>query len=567
MTPASSPAPAASPPPSPAPASGPPPRRPPPSAPTTRPTCSTPPGRPAPPRASWSPTAAPTPTARTPSSCSPPPPPTGSRRSPTPPSTPPSSTPSPPCWPAPPSSARRARRSPTRTPSPPCSATSTSPCPTCPPPSSPCPPGQHAPPPIGTALPDHRAYVLDARLRPAPPGVPGQLYIAGAGLAHGYLNRPALTAERFPADPFADTPGERMYATGDLVRRRPDGILDYLGRTDRQVKLRGQRVELGEIEHALTQHPAIAQAVVQVHGNAQLTAYLITRPGTPDPEPAALREHLADRLPTYMIPARYLTLPELPLTPNGKIDTARLPDPAPQAADYQPPHTPTQHWLAAEWASLLGIDRAGTSDNFFELGGNSLHATQLIARIADHHHIQLNPRQLFTSPVLEHLATLIDHAISQRDGEPAGTTTGTLTSADSDAGLVAFRSAGTRPPLFLVHPVGGSVTCYAQLAQALGDDQPVYAIEDPALRGEPSPEDLAVRAGRYVEQIRTQQPDGPYLVGGWSVGGLIAHEMARQLAQTGADVALFALDTDTPPERRIPTDLEVLAEFVIDLAG
>ena len=422
------------------------------------------------------------------------------------------------------------------------------------------------PVPIGHPIANHRAYVLDACLRPAPIGVPGQLFIAGVGLAHGYLNRPALTAERFLADPFSDRPGERMYATGDLTRRRPNGILDYLGRTDRQVKLRGQRVELAEIEHALTQHPAVRQAAVTLHRGA-LAAYLVPRHGIGGIDQTALREFLADRLPTYMIPARLLTIAELPLTASGKLDTARLPDPTPQATGYLAPRTPTEQWLATAWADLLGTDRVSVHDSFFELGGNSLQATQLIARVADGLSVHLHPRRLFTHPVLQQLATLVDQTTSQRAGGQTGATTGALSGLGSEAGLVVFRSAGTRPPIFLVHPVGGSVACYVQLAQALGDGHPVYAIEDPALHGGQSTAGLAARAGRYIQQVRRQQPAGPYLVGGWSLGGLIAHEMARQLSGAGEDVTAFALDAGTPPEQRIPTDLEVAAEFVIDLAG
>ncbi len=357
-----------------------------------------------------------------------------------------------------------------------------------------------------------------------------------------------------------------MYATGDLARRRPDGTIDYLGRTDRQVKLRGQRAELGEIEHALTQHPAVRQAAVRLHRD-MLVAYLVPASSAGDIDQAALREYLADRLPIYMIPARYLTIGELPLTSSGKLDTAALPDPAPQATEYVAPRTPTEHWLAGAWAELLDADRIGIHDDMFELGGNSLHATQLIARIARHFPVHLHPRELFTHPVLEHLAALIDRAASDRGGEPDGLATGTLTGAASANGLVAFRSSGARTPLFLVHPVGGSVTCYAQLAQALGDDQPVYAIEDPALRGEPSADGLAGRASRYAELIRRHRHDGPYHIGGWSYGGWVAHETARQLASAGEDVAVFALDTATPPEPHIPSDLEVLANFVIDLAS
>ncbi|MGC5016855.1 amino acid adenylation domain-containing protein, partial [Streptosporangium sp. DT93] len=259
--------------------------------------------------------------------------------------------------------------------------------------------------PIGTVMPRHRAYVLNRRLRPVPVGVSGQLYIAGAGLAHGYLNRPGLTAQRFMADPYTDQPGQRMYATGDLVRRRPDGLLEFLGRTDRQIKLRGQRIELGEIEHTLTSHPAIRQCAVILRDDTYLAAYIV---GATDPDDSELHEYLARRLPTYMIPAVFVMLPELPLTRNGKLDITALPDPAPQISEHLPPRTDTERWLAATWQELLGVEQVGADDNFFTLGGNSLHATQLAARIREHLNINFDLRDLFTNPALAQLAARLD---------------------------------------------------------------------------------------------------------------------------------------------------------------
>jgi amino acid adenylation domain-containing protein len=262
--------------------------------------------------------------------------------------------------------------------------------------------------PIGRPIADSRTYVLDERLRPVPIGMAGQLFVAGTALAHGYLNRPALTAERFLPDPYTDLPGQRMYATGDLVRWRSDGLLEYLGRSDRQVKLRGQRIELGDIEHALAHHPKVRRCAVMLRDNAYLAAYLIGEPDHGDPDPTELRRYLADRLPTYMIPAALVTLPELPLTPNGKLDTARLPDPTPPTTEHTPPRTDTESWLATAWQNLLGVEQIGVGDNFFDLGGNSLHATQLVARIRDILNIHLNPRHLFSNPTLEQLASRLD---------------------------------------------------------------------------------------------------------------------------------------------------------------
>ncbi len=272
------------------------------------------------------------------------------------------------------------------------------------------------PPPIGRAMANQRAYVLDRQLRPAPIGVPGELFMAGAGLAHGYLGRPDLTAEKFLPDPYALSPGERMYATGDLARWRSDGNLEFLGRVDRQVKLRGLRVELGEVEHALATHPGVRQTTVVVKEpgtpQAHLIGYLVPEHGA-ELDPLAVRSHVTDRLPLHMVPAALLVIEELPLTATGKIDTARLPDPergsGPRSAALS---TPTQHDLAGIWQTLLSLDAGviGAQDSFFALGGNSLQVTQVISRVRDTFHVTLEPRTLFTHPVLEQLAAEIDQA-------------------------------------------------------------------------------------------------------------------------------------------------------------
>jgi nonribosomal peptide synthetase DhbF len=414
-----------------------------------------------------------------------------------------------------------------------------------------CPPTPlTTPPPIGAPMSNHRAYVLDAALRPAPVGVRGELYIAGIGVSHGYLNRPQLTAERFLPDPFAVQPGQRMYATGDIARRRPDGLLEYLGRADRQVQIRGQRVELGEIEHALSGCPGVRQCAVLLHRDT-LAAYVVG-----DTDPGQLREHLAAQLPTYMIPATFISLPALPLNPNGKLDIHALPDPEPLAATYTEPRTDTERWLATAWAELLGTDRIGAGDNFFGLGGNSLHGTQLIARIRDHLGIHLDPRHLFTSPILEQLATRLDEG---SEGDPVA----------GDGIVVTLQPHGTRPPLFFVHPVGGSVAQYVRLTRLLGEEQPFHALEDPGLHGQPLADELAERAKQYVAAIRRIQPEGPYQLGGWSLGGVLAFEMARQLAAGGADVAsVIALDSGLPEQADDPLPYaDIMAGFIRDVCG
>jgi len=407
------------------------------------------------------------------------------------------------------------------------------------------PPG---PTPIGTALPYHRAYVLDDRLRPQPPGIPGQLFIAGSGLAHGYLNRTALTAQFFLPDPYSPVPGERMYATGDLARWRSDGLIEFLGRRDRQVKLRGQRIELGDIEHALAGHPRVRQSVVLLHGS-RLAGYVVG-----DPDPDELRAYLAARLPLYMVPSALMVLPELPVTLNGKLDTARLPEPE-GAAPFLEARTDTERWLAEIWRDLLDADQIGALDSFFELGGNSLHTTRLTARISDRFEVQLHPRVLFANPVLEQLATRIDEARAGAD-------------ASADTGAVAFRTAGTRAPLILVHPAGGSVAPYAPLVPLLGADQPVYAIEDPGLQGGETAVDLPGQARRYAELVRSVHPDGPYLLGGWSFGGAVALEIARLLTEAGAEVeSVVMIDTMLPKTWGEESYRGLLQLFILDLAG
>ncbi|HZI03090.1 MAG TPA: amino acid adenylation domain-containing protein, partial [Archangium sp.] len=264
--------------------------------------------------------------------------------------------------------------------------------------------------PIGRPITNLRLHILDAHLRPVPMGVPGELYIGGIGLARGYYRRPDLTAERFVADPVSTEPGARLYKTGDLARYLPGGEIEYLGRTDFQVKLRGFRIELGEIEASLGQHPAVREVVVMARedmpGDKRLVAYLSARTGhTLDTD--ALRAHLAKELPEYMVPSAFVVLETLPLTPNGKADRKALPAPAALASGgraYAPPRTRTEELLCGLFARLLNVERVGIHDDFFQLGGHSLLATRLVARVQESLGVELSLRELFEAPTVARLA-------------------------------------------------------------------------------------------------------------------------------------------------------------------
>jgi acyl-coenzyme A synthetase/AMP-(fatty) acid ligase len=297
-------------------------------------------------------------------------------------------------------------------------------------------PGE-TPPPIGfPTRPNYQVYVLDSHLNPVPVGVTGELHIGGASVARGYLNRPGLTRQRFIPDPF--TPGQRLYKTGDLVKRRPDGAIMFLGRADGQVKVRGLRIELGEIEAALATHPGVAQAVAMVvtdhTGQQQLTAYVRPVPGGPAPAGGALRDHLARTLPGYMIPAYLITVGEFPLNSSGKVDRSALPAPAAQpdqAGGHVPPGTLIETLVADMYATLLGTRQVGATDSFFDLGGNSLSAMALVSMLDGELEVDVGAAGVFLAPTPRQLAALLrdEHGLDDEDigaggldglGEPTG---------------------------------------------------------------------------------------------------------------------------------------------------
>lgn len=398
-------------------------------------------------------------------------------------------------------------------------------------------------PQIGRPVSNMRAYVLDANLQPVPDGVTGELYLAGAGVARGYLGRESMTSEQFVADPFVPG-GSRMYRTGDLAQWQPDGELEFLGRLDDQVKLRGYRIELGEIAGALTREHTVADAAVIVHGHVdsvqKLTAYVVPAPGA-SPEPEDLRRVLAREVPEYMVPTHFVQLDELPLTANGKLDTASLPEPgASHTADAdgvrRSPRSPAEAVLCRLFADALGTSEIGIDDSFFELGGHSLMAAGLVVQIRETCGVKVTVRDLFAAPTVAALN-------ARMNGDTGG---------DSDflAVHLPLRTTGSLPPLFCLPPGSGFAWSYAGLLPHLDGDQPVYGIQSPRLTDpEYEPADLAAYAADLITVIRRTQSSGPYRLLGWSFGGNLAHEVAAQLQESGEEVEFLALLDSYPQEK------------------
>ena len=384
---------------------------------------------------------------------------------------------------------------------------------------------------IGRPIANTQIYILDSHLQPVPIGVPGELHIGGAGLARGYLNRPELTAAKFIPNPFSNESGSRLYKTGDQARYLEDGNIGFIGRIDNQVKIRGFRIELGEIEATLAQHPEVRSAVVTVReespGEKRLVAHIVTQT---EVELAQLRSFVKTKLPNYMMPSAFVLLDVMPLTPNGKVDRRALPAPdtenLSQNTNFIPPRTPVELQLSQIWSEVLNLSSVGVTDNFFDLGGHSLLAVRLMARIEQQLGIDLPLTTLFTEPTIESQATLLNSKSNTRSYSP----------------LVPIRTSGDLPPLFCVHPVGGNVLCYAELARHLGQNRPFYGLQSMGLSGEQKPlTTIEEMAATYIKALQEIQPNGPYYLTGWSMGGVVAWEMAQQLQEAGQEVALLAL--------------------------
>ncbi|MFE2056656.1 amino acid adenylation domain-containing protein [Streptomyces sp. NPDC059446] len=398
-----------------------------------------------------------------------------------------------------------------------------------------CVPDATGPVPIGRPVWNTRLYVLDAALQPCPPGVPGELHLAGRQLAEGYLNRPELTASRFVADPFG-SPAQRMYRTGDLAHWTEEGEVVYLGRTDDQVKLRGQRIELGEIETALTARDGVDASCALVRedrpGEQRLVGYI-----TGAADPVAVRASLAKELPEHMVPAAVVALDAFPLSPNGKLDRRALPAPVfGGGAGSRRPSDAREEALTRLFAQVLDVGRVGPDDAFFDLGGTSLLAVRLVARVREEFGAELTIGSLFASPTPAALAARL----------------GSTGPASEDALGVVLRLRGGegRTPLFAVHPAGGIAWCYAGLSARLGPEQPVYGIQARGLVGDEAlPLTLQEEAADYLAHIRAVQEHGPYRLLGWSVGGVLAHTVAVLLQEAGEEVELLALLDAFPAEQ------------------
>jgi amino acid adenylation domain-containing protein len=391
---------------------------------------------------------------------------------------------------------------------------------------------------IGRPVAGRRVYILDRRGQQVPAGVVGELHIGGPLLARGYVNQPELSRQRFVADPFAAPGGGRLYRTGDRARYLGDGRIEYVGREDQQVKIRGYRVELGEVEAALAQHPGVEEAVVVSQGESganELVAYVVPR--TAGPLAEELRSYLQDKLPAYLQPAVIAQLERLPRLATGKPDRRSLPAVergSRRGKDgYRAPRLLTQQQLVQIWEGLLAARPIGIRDNFFDLGGHSLLAVQLVDRIEQVTGTRLGLSTLFAKPTVEQLAEAL-----QRGDE----------GAEGPARVLPVQAGGRRRPFFFLHGdwTGGAFYCFA-LARACGPEQPFYVLEPYTFSGQDGAPTLEAIAGAHIEAMRGVQARGPYRLGGFCNGGLLAYEMARQLERAGDQVEFLGLISPSEP--------------------
>ena len=397
--------------------------------------------------------------------------------------------------------------------------------------------------PIGKPIANTQIHILDEHLQPVPIGVPGELHIGGVGLARGYLGRAELTAEKFIPDPFSGEKGARLYKTGDLARWREDGNVLYLGRMDHQVKIRGFRIELGEIESALRSHPAIVDCIVtapeEAFGTKRLVAYIISRR---ESSTRQFRDFLLETLPEYMVPTAFVSLESFPVTANGKVNRAALPaangGDAMEEISYVPPQGWVQKHLVEIWEELLQVRPIGITDDFFEKGGHSLLAVRMCARVEKTIGRKLAPATLFENATIEHLASVLARR----------------TVIERNSPLITVQARGDKTPFFFLHGdfQDGGLYCI-NLVRRLGNDRPFHAIDPHGLDGGGTPLTIEAMAASRLETLLQAQKKGPYLLGGYCNGGLVALEMARQLKRRGEKVgALVMISADATNARFRP---------------
>lgn len=421
-------------------------------------------------------------------------------------------------------------------------------------------------PPIGRPINNTKVYVLDQTMQAVPLGAIGELFIGGSGVAKGYLHRPELTAERFVSNPFGEG---RLYKTGDLARWRADGVLEYLGRNDFQIKIRGFRVEAEDVEANIQRHAAVKQAVVTLRkdprGDQKLVAHILAvsddNGNQVEIDTAALRKQLEQTLPDYMIPAVFVCVDSLPTNVNGKLDRNALPEPSWQLTQtYVAPRNALENQLVDLWCEVFELEKIGIHDSFFDLGGDSLTAARMISRLRE-----LMKRDIPLAAVFEAstIAELSEQLQSQKAVDPLGV-------------MLPLKSAGTVAPLFCIHPVIGLSWAYTGLGRYLNSEQNLYGIqarglttENPHSTGSRLPQSIAEMAKEYIEHIRRVQPAGPYKLLGWSMGGLLAHEVARRLEADGEQIEYLAL-LDAYPylqgEERA-TDERLLVQSALSFMG
>jgi amino acid adenylation domain-containing protein len=408
--------------------------------------------------------------------------------------------------------------------------------------------------PIGHTIANTTGYIVDAAGNLAPIGVPGELWLGGDGVAVGYLNRPELTREKFITDRFSGEPGARLYRTGDLVRRREDGAIEFLGRIDNQVKIRGFRIELGEVESALLKHAAVRKAAVLARedkaGDKKLVAYVEPNPGQAA-ESADLKSYLKQSLPDFMVPSAFVTLDHLPLSPNGKIDRKSLPAPEWKTTEriFQAAADEIEQKIAKIWEHTLGVQPIGVTDNFFDLGGHSLLAVKVFAQFEKVFERKLPLATLFKAPTIRQLAEIV-----RGESKPQAWST-----------VVDIQPKGSKKPIFWAHSLGGDggggFFYYRRLATLLGEDQPSFGIRSPQQPFERI-EDMAAY---YIREIKAVQPEGPYQLGGFCFGGIVAYEMARQLEAAGDKLSLLAVLESAPPNlEKLHARLPRSARFSIE---